>query len=455
MWCSSCVPRGHGLTCRKCGTAKYIQTTATQAAAGAGSPEATQAHVAIQSLPPKGKGPGRILQDDWRLEPEKEDPKVLMTLRFRAKMADSLDDQWVLPPITTLLGKRGPDTYRPTMPVAATKWKSASEIRRWRLAIQVSIPVQTARMLLSSVRAFGQFLEEVARRSWDEFTSEDVADFCAWRRYNDVREKVEGSTVASDISRIRSYALIIQDERTASLMRNPSVTSTVRTLGGADKQESVRKTPVSVESVDRVVQTAEAEPDNYAAVFDAIIVTMGIHFFMRFGEFSLKRSSLGATPEGELLRVWVTFFDQKNKGGPGGRKKVPQHRHCTSSLLQRAWKLWWPFVEKLHPGSYVFRPYWGSNTPLSPDEARRMCVRLFGPPPVLPGEEKALPWSLRSGGASWAWGSRAVTNKTDLCRLGRWRSEVGLDYVILHPAFQSEVWKEIGKSSWPVPKPGE
>lgn len=320
---------------------------------------------------------------------------------------------------------------RPNVPIDASTYLAAPPLRRARLALLTALPPRSAAARASAVRLFLDFLVWQGE-TWHTFTCEVVADFVLWRAappdgYPWARSgPVDASTAGQDITHVRGYARAV-DPAAVPRLYGPSVTESLRALGGSEKHDSVRKTPVPWERLHELVDKAEQHAVAPTLAWLVFALVLGFVFFARLGElvgFHVRDIVLGGA------YVQVTFRRQKARAQAAPR---PVSRTCTAPLLMRALALVrdsWP----ADPGA----PLLAHAGLRVSDDVRLAMLRVFGPPPVMPGETRSLPWSLRAGAATMAF--MCGVDMERIMRLGRWASRVACTYAVLTAQVQARIW---------------
>ena len=79
-------------------------------------------------------------------------------------------------------------------------------------------------------------------------------------------------------------------------------------------------------------------------------------------------------------------------------------------------------------------------------DVRALLLRHLGSPPIMPGEARALPWSLRCGGATACFA--AGIDPASIRRIGRWSSEVALLYCCVTPLTQDRRYGALADAGW-------
>lgn len=110
-------------------------------------------------------------------------------------------------------------------------------------------------------------------------------------------------------------------------------------------------------------------------------------------------------------------------------------------MLLRAYELVKRDIEHMAPGGLVF-----GRVASDVAGVRAALLRILGQPPLLLGEERQLPWSLRAGGATMAF--HAGMDPVRIMRLGRWDSEVAIMYSVLGARVQVDTWLAAFRDSW-------
>lgn len=352
------------------------------------------------------------------------------------------DMSQVLPPPLRLCFKDGVREVVPNTTVPRVEWEKAHPIRRARLSLLATITTGAASARAAAWRLFATFLELV-RVPLDSVYPSDVADFVVWRVAppesvtTPARGPVLAATAMSDLARLRAHALSLALDVHRHLY-GPPITAVLKALGSSDKHDSVRKTPVAVRDIHRLVDQACAPGADIAFMRSVFIVTLGFFFFCRGGELDVRRQHLVASRS----TISFTFTHQKPRGTPVVAAR-PVTRSCAAPVLRRMYDRYLPFMPK-SPDAPVGAD--SSGTPPSSASVRAMLLALLGTPPILPGEDSSLPWSLRAGAATMCFQSGIPIDR--IMRLGRWSSEVALMYCVLTPSVQDRLWQPVADAGW-------
>ena len=289
-------------------------------------------------------------------------------------------------------------------------------------------PVTTAKGRASALRMFTRFMSLFAL-SWATLTTEDVADYVAWRAVPPTDASIPQppwgavlpATAMGDIAHLRAHLALLGDERTLAAFYGTPITMIFRRIG-SDKHDAVRKTPIQYKDVIRLCQTA--------ATATAAAVALAFFLLMRGGELAaMTMAAVTLTP----TYCDVTFFRQKARAGIAA---LAVTRRCTAP----------PLIDILN--RYMMERGTAAG-PLFPTltttaDVRRLFTQALGTPPTLPGEKSPLPWSARAGGASAMFAADVDPEK--LMKYGRWASRIAMMYCVLTPHAQAEAWK--GAAEW-------
>lgn len=344
----------------------------------------------------------------------------------------------ILPPPIWSTGKSGEELVTPTLPLPRKCFVLASEIRKLRLSYVCSRPLASAKAAVSAIHLFGWFLSNVAGCTWTEVDPEVCADFLTWRcrgtsaivTAQPPREPYVSVTSAlSTLALVRSTAPLVGLCSAPSLYGEP-IKGVVKRLSTARCPDSVRKTPVPASNIWALVQEAL---EGSADLAEAAALAVGLAFFMRVGELtSLHLKDLCVVSAGDRPAVAVTFRFFKAAGGKN--KEVltePVCRYCTIPLL----------VECVSKYLHSIATFPTSSLAFPHIEVQPLLRKVLGAPPLLTGESKPLPWSLRAGAATWVFSSGLPLSFIQ--RMGRWRSEVGALYCVLTPVIQASLWSKV------------
>ena len=343
----------------------------------------------------------------------------------------------IVPAPCVVTMKRGLVELRPTVGISRSLYETSSPLRRARLALLACIPSSTAAGRLGALRLFSLYLSVVARVPWNLVDPAVVADFVMWRvappRVGSVppppRGPVEPATAMSDVVHLRAHANATSQPDAVAMWYGDAVTAIFKRLGAGEKYDSVRKTPVALAAAHALVAQAERPLAAERDKMDAFLVVIGILLFLRGGETGFVKSSLLAGDPDKY--IGLTFLTQKTRSTVGSKSVS---RLCSAPLLLRAYRCARPFIDKLRPSDNVFA--FGSSAPST--WVREQLLRILGPPPLMMGETRPLPWSMRAGGATVCF--HAGMDCDRLMRLGRWSSKVSLMYAVLTAQVQSEIW---------------
>jgi hypothetical protein len=333
--------------------------------------------------------------------------------------------------VKTVVGLK---VIRATLGVPAMAYFAASPLRQARMAITASVPEGSARARLGAWQRFCRFLV-VIKTAVSMISVEDVADYVVWRAappsggFSHITP-VRAATVMGDLSHIRGYAYDTGAIDPTCLYGRP-ISLVLKRLGGSDKHDSVRKTPVEIEVVERSVRLAERSNAADSDIMMAVLLTFGVFFFLRCGECGFTGGDVAATG----TDITLTWTLQKTRS-----RLVPTRmsRTCGSPLLLRAWTVYMRRWPKRNPSESIL---WHEGTPITAGRVQTILQGHLGAPPVLPGEQRALPWSLRAGGATLCFTKGMATDR--IMRLGRWTSEVSLMYCVLTPGVQAAAWHAV------------
>jgi hypothetical protein len=406
--CEACVPVGSPIVCPDCPLA--LRPAGAGVAAGTTAPAPTRTEF------PRGRG----------------------------RSAPNPGNGLLIPAPCRIELKRGPLDLVPNAAVNADLYLAAPPLRKARLALLACIPPASARGRQAAVAVFSSFLRQVAKVPWSSLTSDDVADFVLWRAAPPTdagvppppRGPVEPSTALSDLAHLRAHARLTGDGVLPRLYGH-QVSETLRRLGAGERHDSVRKTPVDLADVARAVERAEAPRASVQDRSDAFLLALGLFLFLRAGECGFPRDRLLVSPDG----IGLVFVAQKTRPGPAAKRVT---RLCCAPLLVRAHTAFRAQLQKLRPSEPVFRNATGG--PLAAQDVRTTLLRVLGPPPVLVGETRALPWSLRAGGATMCFHSGMAPDR--IMRLGRWSSEVAMMYAVLSARVQTDTWLGTFSEEW-------
>jgi hypothetical protein len=337
--------------------------------------------------------------------------------------------------VRTVLGTK---VIRATLGVPAASYFMSSPLRQARMAIIASVPEGSARARLSAWQRFGRFLS-MLRISIAQVTAEEVADYVVWRAappvegYGEIKP-VRASTVMGDLSHIRAHAHDT-GAMDPSILYGRHISLVLKRLGGSDKHDSVRKTPVDIAAVEKAVRNAEKPSASDECIMMAVLLAFGIFFFLRCGETSFCQKDVVYNKDSGVTLTWTL---QKTRS-----RLVPtsMSRTCASPMAVQAWLAYkerWP---NNPPTAHVlhFR-----GVPITSTMVQGILQSYLGAPPLLPGEQRALPWSLRAGGATLCFSKGMATDR--IMRLGRWTSEVSLMYCVLTPGVQASAWRAVDVS---------
>lgn len=378
-------------------------------------------------------------------------PRVPVGLRSPRPAVDPRMRDWgpgleVLEPVT-LLTVRGPVTFTPTVPVAASVASNAlaCPLERARWQIVTAIPDASAQAMHAALTLFTTFLRTAAGlRSFSEVTPAHVAHFILWRAARPLgvlpppapyAPSVAVSTAAADVAKLRRLAIgpgLLE----ATQLYGREVTDVLKALRSSDDPDSVRKTPVSMPDLVRRVQEA-IDIGTHESLRRAIALSTAFFAFCRGGETALRGRDVDLTKlnSEDNPSITVIFRFGKARGGILRAPLVaPVPRVLSAPPLLRSWRAWVALAGSPADDDVVFGAHAGTAA------FRRLLVAELGEPPSLPGELRPLPWSVRAGAASAA--LAAGVSAEVLKKLGRWRSDVALSYAILTPSIQGKIWGE-------------
>jgi hypothetical protein len=333
--------------------------------------------------------------------------------------------------VRTAVGLR---MIRPTLGVLASSYLTASPLRQARIAIMAMIPDSSARARLGAWKRFGRFLALVGC-ALHSVSPAVVADYVVWRvappsgLFLDV-VPVRAATAMGDLSHIRAHAYDT-DAVAPDRLYGREISLVLKRLGGSEKHDSVRKTPVDVAAAERAVRRAESVDSSDNEVMLAVLLTFGLFFFLRCGECTFTYGDVSSIPD----TITLTWTLQKTRSRI---MPIRVSRSCSSPLLLRAWQAYlirWPRRRDTE------RVLWYDSEVVSATRVQNILRTCLGPPPQLPGESRPLPWSLRAGGATLCFSKGVPTDR--IMRLGRWTSEVSLMYCVLTPSVQAAAWQAV------------
>ena len=173
------------------------------------------------------------------------------------------------------------------------------------------------------------------------------------------------------------------------------------------------------------------------------MIITGTYGFCRAGEldFAARDISVSTNIHGRVEAITLLFRHGKATGGKARLMFAqPIRRTLRNALVLRIWEVYLPFFTKLGPAESVFR----SSTRL----VRIALLTHFGAPPLLLGEVRPLPWSVRATGATIAFA--AGISLVAIMKMGRWASEVSLTYCVLNADVQSILWRAADGVEWDV-----
>lgn len=344
---------------------------------------------------------------------------------------DAAGEHVMVPPPMRLRFHDGVRWITPRAPVPTRLWDMASPVRRVRLAVLATVPPATAAAWRRALATFESFLlsEDIG---WSDVDQAVTADFVVWRACPPweeglSRRVVRSATALSELARLRAYRTALHLD--VSGLYGPLVTAVLRRLGANERHDSVRKTPVSWADAVRLAEKALRRPKDWELVRDASLIITGLCFFLRGGETDVDRSDVAVDAAG----VTFTWRHQKTRGSAVARA-LPVSRSCNLRVLVDVSRCWLS-LRGSGPGPWWPRSAGPSPAPVSTDFVRQQLVLRFGTPPLLPGEDRVLPWSLRAGAATACFAAGLPPDR--IRRLGRWSSEVALMYAVLTPAVQA------------------
>lgn len=323
-------------------------------------------------------------------------------------------------------------SIRPTLPVLRTEWANADAVGRIRLSLLSNRPEASAEAARSALQLFSYFLLTVKNASWASLNSRTVADFLIWRVLEHdtlppppaPRQRVV--RIASALATLTHLRMLAPRLRLceSAVLFGDEIREVQKALRTENTPDAVRKTPFPVDTAMDCLKEARRNPECPKACFAAAFCLLGLFFFLRVGEVSaLEWRDIRL----EEHRVSVSFRYQKNSGGQ--RNEALSRivtRTCTLPEVVEACRLWRSATVKRT----------GPAFPMT-TSCQEYMRSLAGWPPILPGEERPLPWSLRAGGASLLFG-RLDTDV--IMKLGRWRSSVGVMYCVMTPLVQQRLW---------------
>jgi hypothetical protein len=254
--CAACWPEGRDFVCLEC-RARPVE---------------------VHQTPPQGSSSAR----DWG-------PELVVPSPVEVK---------------TVVGLK---VIRATLGVPAVAYFAASPLRQARMAIAASVPEGSARARLSAWQRFCRFLI-VIRIAIAHITVEDVADYVVWRAAPPTGgfahiTPVRAATVMGDLAHIRAYAYDTGAIDPTCLYGRP-ISLVLKRLGGSDKHDSVRKTPVEIEAVERSVRLAERSNAADSDIMMAVLLTFGVFFFLRCGECGFTTGDVAATGT-DITLTWT------------------------------------------------------------------------------------------------------------------------------------------------------
>lgn len=264
-------------------------------------------------------------------------------------------------------------------------------------------------------------------------TCEDMADFVMWRSAVDVPgvpppprgNPVLPSTAMAELAHIRAHAQTTSTLPEHVLYGYP-ITSVLKRLGAGERHDSVRKTPVPADTVVRLATAATAAGTAVSRVLEAVVLAIGFFFFLRMGELEFMQWQDISIRDN---RVHIVIRRQKTRSQLA---PIPVSRACSAPVLVRIVRI--ALALKL-------------TGPICKDvDVRAVLLKHLGSPPVLPGEPRALPWSLRCGGATACFA--AGIDPAAIKRIGRWSSEVALLYCCVTPLTQDRLYGALAEANW-------
>lgn len=350
----------------------------------------------------------------------------------------------IIPASVSVRLKSGIVELRPNTAVSQAEYDAGDPLRRARLALVACSPLGTAAGRLAAVRLFSIFLATVVFVPWAAVTPPLIADYVMWRAAPPTsvpqppRGPVEPSTAMGDLVHLRAHAVAVSDPRLGGWY-GACITSVLKRLGAGEKHDSVRKTPVQLCAVLQLVVAAEAPGAPLSVRLDAFLVTLGVLLFLRGSETAVTKECL--VVDSRLAYIGIIFLRQKTRPGLASKRVT---RVCSAPLLLRAYRTVQPYVTSLRPSDLVFPTPSDTTTANS---VRSTLLRLLGTPPVMLGEMRPLPWSMRAGGATLCF--HADMDIERLMRIGRWTSRVSLMYAVLTAQVQADIWtKALGQEDW-------
>ena len=382
--------------------------------------------------------------------------------------ARSRGQQHELPTFVTTT--RGPVALRPVATTARLMGVTANDlmgprinaIRTARRLLECQVPPDTARLYRRARHLLNHFVKTMKYgRTCEEVISPDViADFLMWRVAPPVTEDkravpqkppgfanvVDAATASGDISAIRALWAILGREDLVRRTEGPQVDRTLARLSANIRGETVRKTPVRMADVQRLVEQAMRPGAEAEVVRDAAVVAIGFLFMMRNGELTAAATDV-------IIRgtsIGVTFRGEKARGGKHRLvQPKPRVRWVESKMLADVLERYLQITNiqegPLFPADATTP---SSSTamatrPISTNAVRKILRRRLGDPPTDEQAERmktgGLPWSLRAGGATYLMQQGATVE--EVRRLGRWTSDTSLQYSVMGRHAQLEVWK--------------
>ena len=342
----------------------------------------------------------------------------------------------IVPPLLRLEFKRGPLLLRPTLAVPRKAWDAGDPLRRAVWSVLASAPVSTAQARRAALKRFADFLG-VRGRSFAMVDPMDVAEYIIWRVAivpgvdPPERGPVEPATAMAEVAHIRAHAALCEAGYVERLY-STEISALLKRLGAGERPDGVRKTPVALAQVRRIAQAAvrEGTPE---LVEEAFLITLGFFMFMRGGEFTHIMPQHLIRTDDALSLTWVRTKT---------RSAIARHsvtRICKAPLLLQVYDLWSRVRRKTRTDTPVF-----PNTTTA--TIRDLLRRRLGHPPVMPGEPRALPWSMRAGAATQCF--ICGMDPERIMRLGRWSSRVALLYCVLTPQAQAAAWDQQVRTDW-------
>lgn len=233
----------------------------------------------------------------------------------------------------------------------------------------------------------------------------------------------------ADLAHVRHFNSASQIINQEALF-GPQVTATLKALGSNEKYDSVRKTPVSPQSVVASSNAACEVGASWDTVLWGVLMVLGFFFFLRLGEVAaLLWTDVVLVNRG----VQITIRRQKTRSQ---LQPIPVVRFCAAPILVRVVTRALSFRDRCQG------PVWPATGGL----LREALVRHLGLPPILSGETRPLPWSWRAGGATACF--NAGISVARIQRIGRWASETALMYCCMTPLAQSRLYDGLADEAW-------